>query len=262
MQSRSWQPKGRVSLLMMFFLIAGLVLGVAFARPALALVDGHGYTENEKIGFAFYQLSGAKPDFKSWVRKTDAYKKALPVEKVELMQSELTRLERGMGLFHPDEDLVTIEMDVSIKRLPDVGTDPEKMKHALQIDFTGNKDQDSYYIPVEIGDIWIAIIVQGMDKQSFRIFDTPQFKSVLQKLNSTLTSQVTTLEGHVKLSLRPVSVSKQSPVRVADIDLWPMLAEIASFSLWSRDSSVFIWGYEAPWYVSNDRKDLVDLYKD
>lgn len=224
----------------------------------MALLDA-GYSENEKVGLAFYKMSGAKPDFRNWVKKSDAYKKAVPTERVNLLRSETARLERGMTTYHPDEDLINFSIDVTVRRLPDADADPNNVRHALQVVFSDTRDN---YIPVEGGDVWVAMVVKDMEKYGFRVFSTPELTSALQKLGTVHMAKVQNIPAHVKMTLRPLSVSAKTPVQVEDIDLWPMLAEVASFSLWSRDGEVFVWGYEAPWYVSSERKDLIDLYKD
>ena len=82
--------------------LAALFLFMALTSSAHAYLKAKEYTEEEKIGFAFYKLGNIKPNFDSWVEHTDTYSNAPADQKNQILQNETSRLEQGYHNYQPD----------------------------------------------------------------------------------------------------------------------------------------------------------------
>lgn len=244
--------------------LAGLLLAVAIlGHPAHALLDRGKFSETEKAGFAFHFLSGIKPDFESWVKKTDRYKDARTVEKQQILNDDTYRLQEGYHKYHPDEDLLHIEAPAQV-RFRDYNGRPlyndageQRTRHVI-ITIPGI---NSGAIPFEVDKLWVAVVAKDYDFFINLYLTEKEYQKFINDLDRKTVYHYN-FSVVVDIFLRPVDVDMRAPVLIDDQEMWLMLAEIGSFIIWQRNHKKIIWEASAPWFVSDTSRDLLDLYSD
>ena len=243
------------------FLAAFLVLAAA-SGSAQALLSKGEYSEEEKVGFAFYKLGGIKPDFDSWAKNTNAYFNTLPAQKSQFLQDEISRLEQGFHNFQTDEDMVVVRSPVEVVTSDFASPDPKYTqmgitKHSVIV----LENAPSAYLPFQIVNTWVAIIPHDYSSFINMYLTDEQFEKLRKSLNYRDRFKEIRFQGDIELILRPVTVDVDKPIKIEGKDMWLMGAEIASMTIWERnDKEKIIWEYSAPWYVTGSSKQLLNLY--
>ena len=239
-----------------------LALGLAvlgfLAVPALAMIDDSRYSESEKAGFAFYKLARAKPNFENWIVKTEKYRTLLPQPRIDMLREETNRLHNGMVNFHPDEDFLHVMAEVDIGRyrgeaLTEVGAG----ESILDIRLAGFQQ---IYFPFNVGDLWIAVIPEGIDLAGGVVMKKDDYRRLARKYGFDA-GYVRSGKAILDMRLRAVSVDVSAPVRLDERDYWPMLAEIGSISLIDITSKDVIWSHRAPWFTTKEERAIMNLYE-
>lgn len=227
--------------------------------PARAMLDKDMYTESEKVGFAFYQLANLTPDFSRW-SEDFGIAEELPAQ---ADPTDDTRLDRGFHNYHPDEDLISIKIPVTLTTA-DVDSKNTKLTRAgiVKVATLRMEKLPDFYFPFQISDLSVAIIPQEVESFT-QVWLTPaQFINLMNK-----TGMPKNWRGDVNVKLdveflmRPLSVDVKKPVVMQGQDMWMMLSEVATMVLWAPGKKKIIWEYTAPWYVTDESKALLDLYK-
>lgn len=244
--------------------LAALLLAVVIlGHPAHALLDRNSFSETEKVGFAFHFLSGIKPDFEAWIKKTGRYKNARTIDKQQILSDDTYRLQNGYHKYHPDEDLIHIEAPAQIRFRDYSGralyneAGEQRTKHVI-ITIPGI---NSGAIPFELDKLWVAVVAKDYDFFVNLYLTEKEYQKFINDLgyNAVYYSH---LAAVIDIFLRPVSIDMRAPVLVDDQEMWLMLAEIGSFTIWQRDHGKMAWEINAPWFVSDVSRDLLDLYSD
>jgi hypothetical protein len=238
------------------FFAAAVVLLVCFfqARPALALLNEGQFSEREKVGFAFYKLAQLPPDFKNWIQAdapADQAGKALTQDQVE-------RLENGFSLYSPDEDMIQVETPATILF-------PTLTAEQAKPGFQGQKpivislgNMQMLYFPYQIGsDFWVAIVPSNEEQFHTLMVDSATYDKMIHALRVLGEHKGKAI---LKITLRPDHVDAQKPMMLGKQYMWLMMASVADYQIWDGKNTMPLWTYSAPWYVSNDSHDLLDLY--
>jgi hypothetical protein len=229
------------------------------SAPAHALLDEGMYTESEKVGFAFCKIANITPDFSRWGRELELETVRPPNADPE----DDTRLDRGFHSYLPDEDLIHIQLPVVLTTV-DADRKNAKLARAgiVKIATISVEKQPSFYFPFQIADISIAMIPQEVESFTQVPLTAEQFVNLMNRVglpknwNGDINSKLS-----VEFQMRPTSVDIKKPVRLQGEDMWMMLAEVVTMSLWTPDHKKIVWEYTAPWYVTETSKELLDLYK-
>jgi len=241
-------------------LIAALALVLFAPSQGTALESGR-YTESEKVGFAFHKLGKFPPKYEAWINEMERYQKARPAEKAELVHKERYRLESGFLNYIPDVDLTSISIEATIESS---NYFQQSQVEGVTTDVTIRLvNLPENYFPFMIGGTWIAIVIKDFDLLNEKKFNAEEYKKFAQQLGLTAAYQLSQ-RVFIDLKLRPVSVDVTAPIMLDGIEMWLMLAEIGEMTVWStaaRDRQ-HLWSYNAPWYVSQNQKDLLLLYRD
>lgn len=212
-------------------------------------------TETEKVGFAFYRLAKRPPPFENWIKSSDNYLLAGPVDKQNILHTELQRLARANQEYTLDDDLIHIKTRVEIRateKLDKKAKDSGLIHRPISINM---KEIKHGYFPVQLGTLWIALIPN--DLESFALFSPAP--EDYERLRDKLSLSGLPRPARMELRLRPRRVDLRSPQSLDGVEAWPMLAEIASLSLWRGKEMV--WEYRAEWYRNRTQKELLDLYE-
>jgi len=241
-----------------------LILGIVIlGHPAHALLERGKFSETEKVGFAFHYFSHIKPDFESWVKKTDRYKNARTVDKQQILNDDLYRLQNGYYKFHPDEDLIHIQGAAQVRFKDYSGpalyndAGERRTKHVI-ITIPGINNGA---IPFEVDKLWVAVVTKDFDFYINLYLSESEYEQFIQDLGYKAV-YYSHLAAVVDIFLRPVDVDMRAPVQVDNQEMWLMLAEVGSFTVWQRDHRKLAWQISAPWFVSDMSRDLLNLYSD
>ncbi|MBI4031663.1 MAG: hypothetical protein HY370_08285 [Proteobacteria bacterium] len=244
--------------------LASLLLTVAMlGHPAHALLDRKNFSETEKVAFAFHYLSNIEPEFERWVKKTDRYKNARTAEKQQILNDDLYRLQNGYHKYHPDEDLIHIEAPAQIRFRDYSGralyndAGEKRTKHVV-ITIPGI---NSGAIPFELDKLWVAVVAKDYDFFVNLYLTEKEYQKFINDLGYKAV-YYSHLAAVIDIFLRPVDVDMRAPVLVDDQEMWLMLAEIGSFTIWQREHKKMAWEISASWFVSDTSRDLLNLYED
>lgn len=244
-----------ILVLMALVTIAGTRAGYSYLEPGK-------YTESEKAGFAFHQLSNSIPHYEEWIKNSDAYKNALPEDKIDMIHKGTMRLKNGFYNYMADEDLIKIS--VKDAEIETSNTLMEGIKTADSTDVTLKlTDLPQSYFPFQAGNIWIAIVVKDFDKVSTKTFTQDEFKDIALKAGMGGSYMKAIPDIKLDLWLRPVSVDSTKPIMLDGIEMWLMLAEIGQMDVWTGSDGTknIFWSYSAPWYTPETQRELLRLYK-
>lgn len=246
-------------------------IGVALLALSIAVLASGGaearlpkdqYTEMEKLGFAFYRLSGIPPDFETWISDSLAFFDTKPLEKQQFVRNELQRLDQGFRDYTPLEDFIAIRTPIHATTFDFKSSDPAvmKLKIAKKIAFTIKGMPDSH-IPFEIGKTWVAVVPQDYGRFMNLYLTGEQYNLLrntvpgISRANSNVI-----FDGEMEMVLKPTGVDTEKPMKINGDDMWLMGAEVASMIVWTKDRKKTLWTYFAPWYMTPAGKELLDLY--
>lgn len=247
---------------MRFLLIFTALICTLFPIAAMAQNNAlAGFTEKEKVGFAFYKLINRDPPYDDWIRGTAAYQSAKSNVQLAMMDDERYRLRRGFEVYTPDRDLITIKLPVKVKGgdNPKFGKDLEMqaagLSKMIEINFMGN--DESPYFPFLIGKQWIGLIPQGLEQRSTHYLTPAQFKSFCVNQNKACEKFEQNIDANV--ILRATSADAEKPLVLGDIPLWLMMSDLGAIIFIRRDGGL-VWEYAMPWYEGARAGSLMTLY--
>lgn len=249
-----------VSRFLACLLFTGLCLGF-LAAPATAQRKPikTPYSETEKVGFAFYKLADQSPPLEQWLKSSDEYRLASPSLKRDYLRREIQRLAQAFSEYDLKRDLIYIRAPVRIK-IPSTSEQAayDKMGVRKPAEIVIDDIKDNYF-PVEVGNMWIAIVANDLDNITLLSLDDEEFKKIH---NLSASGQGTYRRAFMELRLLPQSVDLQKPLSLDNLDAWLMLAEIASITLWKTDDSKqVVWEQRADWYRPQQEQEMLDLYR-
>lgn len=244
------------------FLMGFFILTVTDGR-ALALLGEGEYSEEEKVGFAFYKLGDIPPNFDMWARNTGSSPGSLPGQKDHNFQNEISRLEYGFHNFRPDEDMVFVRSPVKIVTSDFASPDPAFSELGIQkLSVISMPNMPASYLPFQVINTWVAIVPDDYKSFTHLYLTIEQFEALQKSVNAKTWKGDLRIEGEIELVLRPVSVDSKKPIKINDQEMWLMRAEVGSMTIWSKDKQKVIWEYSAPWYVTGRSEQLLNLYEE
>lgn len=212
------------------------------------------FSEEEKVGFAFYNLIARDPPYESWIMNSDPYIKMMPDDRIHYMDAERNRLKNGIANFSLKKDLIRVRI------MSDLTIRPDAENETMVMDVQIPEFSDGLaFFPFKLGEQWIAVIPMDMSH-------TMSYPLTLEELALIDRDLGTRSKGRknvaVEILLLPVSADDKSPMTLDEKSMVLMMAEVASFYLLDDKNRIPIWGYTAPWYNSSVREQVMDLYKE
>lgn len=244
-----------LSVTLLFLLVPG---------GAKARLEKDAYTETEKVGFAFHHFSRIKPDFLSWVAESDVIHAAMPAQRAQLLRDQTQRLESGFNAYNPDEDLIFLKTGVHVEASDFTSDNPvyrqNKIVKKSTLTIPGMPES---YIPFQVGDLWVAMVPQDYASFTNLYLTREQFDKLCAAAGYRNGKfETIRFDGEIDFVLRPVKVDTRKPFEIEGQEMWLMGAQIANMVVWSRNREKLIWDYTAPWYKSEETKQILDLYHD
>ena len=248
------------------FLLLAALLGLVFTAVAPGAAaqerkrERTPYSEAEKIGFAFYRLADKQPPFNNWIMARDEYLLAKPSMKRDYLRRETERLSKAYNEYMVDDDMIYLRTEVTIK-VPNAterqSYESMGLRKPVQIVLKEIKEN---YFPVQVGDMWIAVVPNDLEKYLFLSLEEAEYEKMMAELMLD-TTRGSARGAILEIRLRPLSIDTKMPMHLDGIDAWLMLGEIASISLWrTKERDTLVWEQNMDWYVPQQQKDLLDLY--
>lgn len=208
-------------------LLAALILMIGGAStraqdytttPAMAI------STVERVGFAYYALTGEDIPYYDWIQAMDVYKKASDAQRLDILSEEGERLalarHQAAGMLEP----ITLQWFFSMKQM----AAPESHRGvSLTI-----PNQSIAYIPVQVGRKWIAMIPGEMRIPELHMIDVDVFERLQKDYGVNPGNPVPVV---AEISLRPVQADKGGAVKIDGMDLWLMMTEVESLSIIGSD---------------------------
>jgi hypothetical protein len=244
------------------FLLLLTLLVVSWATPASAQDNSAlaGFSETEKVGFAFYHLINRPPPYDSWIVARDDYKIAKPQTRLSIMDLQRQRLREGFDGYFIDQDVITLNLKVRVqgKDNPDYAKDPALQDAGLtkMIDIKFSQTEDMPYFPFPVGELWVGVIPEHIEKLSRHYLSPEQYQRFCSGTGACIGGY---RPVDVQLVLRPKKADAKEPVVVRNVPVWLMLSDVASIAFLARDGNM-LWEYTAPWYDRQRASELMTLF--
>lgn len=246
------------------FLFLSALLTIAlisvFARTGHAQnVALAGFSETEKIGFAFYHLSNHKPPFDDWIQAREDYKEASIKDRLLMTDEQRIRLQEGFLNYFPDTDLISLRLKVVVTGGPnpnlkkDLAMQTAGLTHQIKLDFVDLHDVP--YVPVQVGKLWIGMIPDQLEKVTTHYMTEEEYQRIAKISDFVNSSRV----NMVQIMLRPRSADAMTPLMNKDLPVWLMMADIGAL-IFIDSHGQLRWEYAAPWYEYKRASSLMTLY--
>ncbi len=240
--------------LMMLTII--ILTGGAFAAKPLAKLS-----PEYLAGFAFFKFAKATPDFEAWIKASNRYKSATPRERVIMLRSEAPMLAGYFNAYMPKENPIEIKARVKYstpntkaaeKMLAETGTITIGMK------IIGQKED---FFPIQVGDMWIAMIPGNLDEMMTLHFDKEEYETFKrQTAGGGLTGNG--VEAIVQLVLLPTSADIKQPMQIEGFNLWMLGVRIIDLELWDAKEERMVWYVEGPGSeIRRNSSEIFNLYE-
>jgi hypothetical protein len=240
----------RIPFLRLVILIAGAAVMLQ-AAPSARAGEPHEFSESEMVGLAFYKLAHRQPNFGDWI---DA---ATPAEG---LAQQKAKLKKGLARFTPGQDVITIT-STGVVNLPVIDAkDAKSFEREKPVELMLGQQAEMSYFPVQIGRVWIAVVPAQEDAFKTLMVPIPEYERIENVLG--LQPNVRAGGAGIRIALRPMRVDTHAPIMLDHKEMWLMMADIASIEVWDRPFKHMAWSYNAPWYMSGETHDLMNLYSE
>ncbi len=211
----------RGGLFLALIFLCGPVFAQGWGAPGHVLMQG--YSESEKIGFAFYHFTRREPPFQAWLDADESLQKLSPSARYYKRYEEGQRLKAGFLSFAPYRDTIRVYTKI---RLREVAL-AEPGKKAIGINFRST--DEAIYFPYEIGPLWIAVQPLGLGREVVHPVSDAEYDRL------RLIFGAAALEGFeditAELVVLALAADPLTPIEVGDQPLWPMAVELQALHL-------------------------------
>ncbi len=214
-----------------------ILAGSSFANPPLNKLS-----PEYLAGFAFFKFAKATPDFETWIKASSRYKAATPRERVVMLRSEAPMMAGYFNAYVPKEN--PIEMKVRVKYSAPKTKAADKMlteEGVVKIPMKIVGTQEGFF-PVEVGDMWIAMIPGNLEEMMTLTFDKEEYATFKRQASSGLLGN--NVEAVVQLALLPTSADVKAPMEFQGFNLWMLGVRIIDLELWDAKEERMIWYVE------------------
>ena len=242
------------------FIILTVFLIVISSGYLQAHAEEQSYSEREKVGFAFYNLTNLKPQFGEWVKNTRKYKDAPEEQRDYFLQQDTLRLEQAFAGYDVKKDLIRIYLPARVY-IPDSAErkslDAENKDIPVEIAIRNFEDG---FFPYLIGGNWIALIPLNfgdlatfeMNKNDYAVFAD----------NLGIDAHAKRWDAKIEMLLLPSKADLNTPLKRKGQALWPLSAHVAYIGIHQAFNDEFAWKiYQADWYHSPRDTSLLKLYR-
>lgn len=204
----------------------------------------HPASSAERIGMMFFKMAGIQPDFEPWAPKTIRSQRVPEYDRYLVALQELSRLQNEYeNLTNGDPIIIRSVVDVSEY------SPQQEILFLKQITSRTLFKYDAHGLP-------IVLLAKGLDRFSQIKLPPKEADYFLNKLQGRD-------KAKLQIKVIPERVEPERPVDLNDGTYYPMIVNVAEFSLWTNDNDdpAQMWVYRAPWFDDiNAKRNLLDLY--
>ncbi len=240
---------------LMMLAIIILTTGAFAAQPLAKL--GPEYL----AGFAFFKFAKATPDFEAWIKASPRYKNATPRERVIMLRSEAPMLEGYFNAYAPKQNPIEIKVRVkystpNTKAAEKMLAETGQVKFGLKI--VGQKED---FFPIQVGDMWIAMIPGNLDEMMTLTFDKQEYETFKRQASGGgLIGNGA--EAILQLTLLPTSADIKEPMQLNGFNLWMLGVRIINLELWDVKEERMAWYVEgAGSEARRNSSEIFNLYE-
>jgi hypothetical protein len=253
-----WVRKDKILRFLSLLLMALPVFflpGLAHAQNAMT-----GYSETEKVGFAFYHLINRNPPYEDWIMNRDDYLKAEPFAKLEILDHDRARLRDGFAAYFPDRDLIKVKVNL----LYDVSDNPDNKAGYAQDENAPVKRINIHfpvatggtYFPFQIGKLWVGLVpdnAEAVFQQDMTLKKYTDFCASIGNCSNFRDKVISTV-----IVMRPASADAKTPFVDNGIPIWLMMTDVGALYI-RNDSGDNKWSYTVPWYDTQQAQQFMSL---
>ena len=226
-----------------------------FAAQGTALAQ-QTVSQEEKVVLSFLKLSKQEPNYDSWITNSPLYMNASKFDKEDVLESETERLGLGYGTYDVDNDIITLKDSVRLTtRMNNEG------KRILDIRFTDEKKNDIPHFSIPYGTETIALIPEKLENFNIITLKPEEIAAIKKYFYDSAP-----YEAQMEIRIKPKSADGSSKIQITNKEQWILLGEIAYLKIEYYDrfklEHVTVWDYNAPWYLSESQKALIEMFRD
>ena len=238
----------------MFFRFFFCFLVVCFCvSPSVAEVNVKIH-EAEKAVFAFFKLASHVPEFEKW---SESFTPDEPMGDNDLRtfhEQQKLRLQWGFGTYEEHKDFLKLRTPVTVELLERDG------KKALVTTLDNYSDSELVYFPYVYTDQTIGLVVNSLRRKNKVPLDDVHYAQILKSLGGQTKASVS-----LRLKVRPLDADMSEPLIVDNRNVWVLEGDVAYMAYEVKDAAGqyqrFI-TYNAPWYLSDSEKELMDILEE
>ena len=212
-------------------------------------------TEEEKVVLSFLNLTNQEPDFERWIKDSPPYINANKFDKEDLLESEIERLGLGYGTYDLENDIITLKDSVRLTTRKN-----GQGQRVLDIRFTDEKKNDIPHFSIPYGKDHIALIAEKLGDFKQIILKPEEIAAVKKYFYDSAP-----YEAQIEIRIKPKSADNSSKINVAGLEQRILFGEIAYLKVQYYDKykleHVTVWDYNAPWYLSESQKALIEMFR-
>ena len=101
-------------------------------------------------------------------------------------------------------------------------------------------DQKAAYFPLEVGEMWIALIPKDFE-QMLNLSLTPEEFNVFKRDISAAGMNKGNESVSLVLTLMPIKADTKAPLNVDGFNLWMLMADVTGYELWPKEGKSLAW---------------------
>lgn len=240
------------------FIVIIFIIGLFSAiQKSLAEKDAEkSVNDAEKAVFAYLQLTNQKPDYEALIKNSQKYLESGKARQAKMLEEEKARLDWGFATFNVKEDLITIKAKIRLTTA--VREDGIRMVYTR---FVEERHNETPYFPILFGEDSIAFVIQNLEQYRAIQIKPEEVPKIKQYFYDSAP-----YEAEIEMRIRPVSADASDKLFVDYKEQWLMLGEIAYLKINYYDEfkleTVNVWDYNAPWYLDESQRALLNLFKE
>ena len=139
---------------LVFRLIILMTAYIFFTSSAAFAQNDKDFSTAQDVAIAFYKTGDTVPNFKNWVEETEPYKTTPLAKRPQVMETELTKLQKAYQAFSPTKDYLLLRTYVSLKPkmvepVPSEDLSQENMEPSYSMDITFSNAPEALYFPYD-----------------------------------------------------------------------------------------------------------------
>lgn len=213
-------------------------------------------SEEEKVIFAYWKLTEQEADFENWIKNSPKYLDASRYQREKILKEDTARLNWGFGTYDHTKDFITIKS--KIRLTTNVKDDN---KRYLYTRFVDERHNENFYFPFAFGKQSVAFVIENLENYQAIALKPEEIPKVKQYFYDSAP-----YEAEIEMRIRPISADKEKKLFIDYQDQWLMLGDIAYLKINYYDEyklqNIIVWDYNAPWYLDESQKALLNLFKE